>query len=631
MKKLFSILLIGALLASCALIPVQAFVWDDSNLELPFELIPARTVSMDKVEGEETSIQFSYSMEADMIKLMQDFEDSDEKEQILNNLGIDDMWISAQIDWALDDPTDWHHNDAWDDNKDTRYWGLGHIADGRLGVCDWDIMEVLLYANATNDCWITRYCGNPLDPEDTAWNGTEYEGGYRSPGMKDVLKEGQYTIKEGDPGDGYISIDYSEHTMYARMRYYVTIRHADSDENDCIDTFLFSDWSETAAYGKDAPQWIPPNETTLEAPDISNLFETGEEFNDYPIVGYDLALSDKLNKDVTEVTSHGGGISIETEARVKGTKNWIRLQGDWEPKSGKMYSDILAINGYFADGCGKPVPKGTEIEFRARYFCSVSLSKTGETIDEFYSPYSSILSVTFENDYAPEQHSHTATSEPEPEPKIKDLDDGATTTQVDTFITGLKNDNDPKGTTFGLLSAKQKKVATNYITISWNKVKGAKNYVIYGNKCGKGVPYKYITTTTKTTYTQKKLKKGTYYKYLVIAFDKNGKSIATAKTLHITTKGGKKCNFGKLTTAAKKDKVTLQKKGKTFNLKAKATPEEKKKTVSVHRKIQYESSNTKIATVSSKGVITAKKKGVCYVYAYAQSGAYKKIKVTVSK
>lgn len=132
---------------------------------------------------------------------------------------------------------------------------------------------------------------------------------------------------------------------------------------------------------------------------------------------------------------------------------------------------------------------------------------------------------------------------------------------------------------------------------------------------------------TKTSYTQKKLNKGTYYKYLVTAFNKSGKSISTAKTLHIATKGGKVGNFKKLTTAAKKDKVSL-KKGKTFNLKPKAVPESKKLKVSVHRKIQYESSNKKIATVSG-GKIKAQKKGTCYIYVYAQSGAFKKIKVTV--
>ena len=102
-----------------------------------------------------------------------------------------------------------------------------------------------------------------------------------------------------------------------------------------------------------------------------------------------------------------------------------------------------------------------------------------------------------------------------------------------------------------------------------------------------------------------------------------------SKTLHISTKGGITGNYKKITTAAKKDKVTL-KKGKSFKLKAKAVPQNKILKVRNHRKLCYESSNTKIAKVSKTGKITAKKKGKCFVYVYAQSGTFKKIKVSVS-
>ena len=54
-----------------------------------------------------------------------------------------------------------------------------------------------------------------------------------------------------------------------------------------------------------------------------------------------------------------------------------------------------------------------------------------------------------------------------------------------------------------------------------------------------------------------------------------------------------------------------------------------KKPLRRHRKLSYESSNTKVATVTKKGVIRAKAKGTCMVYVYAQNGVYKKIKVTV--
>ena len=211
--------------------------------------------------------------------------------------------------------------------------------------------------------------------------------------------------------------------------------------------------------------------------------------------------------------------------------------------------------------------------------------------------------------------------------------------KTDAAIKSITNDKDVSGSTFGLLQARAKKVGKTDITLGWTKPKGTAKFVVYGNNCNAGKKkYKYVklTETTKNTLKLKKInsskvKKGTYYKFIVVALDKNGNVIATSKTVHAATTGGKVGNDKAVTTAAKKNKVTLAKKGKKFKLKAKATPASSKLKVKRHRKIAYESSDTSVATVSSKGVITAKKKGTCYVYAYAQNGVFRKIKVTVKK
>lgn len=44
---------------------------------------------------------------------------------------------------------------------------------------------------------------------------------------------------------------------------------------------------------------------------------------------------------------------------------------------------------------------------------------------------------------------------------------------------------------------------------------------------------------------------------------------------------------------------------------------------------RYASTDTKVADVSSKGIIKAKAKGTCNVYVYAVNGYAKKIKVIV--
>ena len=197
---------------------------------------------------------------------------------------------------------------------------------------------------------------------------------------------------------------------------------------------------------------------------------------------------------------------------------------------------------------------------------------------------------------------------------------------VERQITGLKSDSDPVGSTFALLQAKGVAKSKTAVKLSWKRVPGATGYVVYGNKCGKGNKYQKITTVGGNSFTQKKLKKGTYYKYLVVAV-KGKAALATAKTIHVATKGGKVGNAKSVKTKAKA-KVKL-KKGKKLKLKAKAVPQSKKLKVKKHRAIAYDTTNPSVATVTKKGVVQAKKPGTCTVYAYAQNGVCKAVKVTV--
>ena len=203
---------------------------------------------------------------------------------------------------------------------------------------------------------------------------------------------------------------------------------------------------------------------------------------------------------------------------------------------------------------------------------------------------------------------------------LLDIDSGATYAQRVGGNFGAEGDPDAK-----------EKQGTGYIndsiTISWKKVEGAKSYIVYGSKSGKTDKYVKLKTVTGTSFTQKKLKKGTYYKYVVVAVG-NGKALATSKTLYIATKGGKVGNYKTITTKASDNKVNI-KVGKTFKLQAAAKAESTKLKVKKFRALTYESSNKAVATVSNKGVIKAVGKGTCDVYVYAQNGVLVKIKVKV--
>ena len=213
------------------------------------------------------------------------------------------------------------------------------------------------------------------------------------------------------------------------------------------------------------------------------------------------------------------------------------------------------------------------------------------------------------------------------------LGKGASAVAADNFLTAYGEESDPAGSCYTPLAAKITNVKKNSMKLSWSGGNGAVKYVVYGSPCGKGLKVSKQQELGATKITIKlvdgqKLKKGTYYKFIVVALDANDNVVSTSKMVHAATKGGKVGNHKKVTTAAKKNKATI-KVGKSFKLKAKATPESKKLKVRNHRKIAYESDNPAIATVNGKGVIKGVAKGKCVVYAYAQNGVCAKIKVTV--
>ena len=223
---------------------------------------------------------------------------------------------------------------------------------------------------------------------------------------------------------------------------------------------------------------------------------------------------------------------------------------------------------------------------------------------------------------------------------------GASAAAAEKAITSMKSDGDPKGTVYSSLKFRSTKQTTKSMTLRWSKVKNAKTYVLYGNKCGKKNKMKRIGTYKKTTLNLKKaagkkLKKATYYKLILIALDKNNNVVSSSKVILVATKGSnKKANPTGVTVKAKISKTgkTLKKytktsaialkKGKATKLKAGITKAKKTK-VQLHRKVIFESSNAKIAKVTKAGKVKAVRKGTCFIYAYAQDGKAKRIKVKV--
>ena len=199
---------------------------------------------------------------------------------------------------------------------------------------------------------------------------------------------------------------------------------------------------------------------------------------------------------------------------------------------------------------------------------------------------------------------------------------------VEKALSTLSGDKDAANSDFITLRAKALKTTKNSIKLGWTKVKKASGYIVYGAMRGKRFEKVGDVSGKKGSFTHKKLKKGMYYKYIVVAYQvKNGtqKVLATSKNVVAATAGGTFTNY----KSVKADQTTVKvAKGRKVRVKAAAVVPAGKK-VKQYRKVKFETSSKKIATVDKNGVIKGKKKGTCYVYAYAQNGVFKKIKVVV--
>ena len=182
------------------------------------------------------------------------------------------------------------------------------------------------------------------------------------------------------------------------------------------------------------------------------------------------------------------------------------------------------------------------------------------------------------------------------------------------------------------------------VVVKWGKVDNADRYVIYAAYCKKGRKcakiatldgdvnsYKFSELNGKPINTKKNIK------LYVVAYRKvNGKykKITSSITAHIVGSGSKKYSNVKGINV-ESTKITLSLDDNTaapssLTLKPTAVLKDSSKKMLLHTaEFRYATSKSSVATVGKDGTITAKGKGTCYIYVYAQNGYAKKVKVTV--
>ena len=211
---------------------------------------------------------------------------------------------------------------------------------------------------------------------------------------------------------------------------------------------------------------------------------------------------------------------------------------------------------------------------------------------------------------------------------------------------GLTSDNYNINFVNGTLTIKNRNLAGDLVakvkagnrkgTISWKKVHGAAKYQIYFSLCNKGkkklTPKLYKTVSAgKKSYTVRKLKKNTYYKFYIVALDSSGKRLARTEEHHFCTNDVSGRFTNPKSVKASKTKVTIKKGGKykvkTTVAKVKSN---KRLTDGTHtQKVRYRSAAAPVATVSKNGTIKGVETGWCRVYTMGANGLWQVIEVTV--
>lgn len=407
-----------------------------SEKKLPFELEAPSGVSLSWLGGESdspTSVQAAYSMNNSMSEWLGKASDPNSHdatlEALLKDCGYNELWVNAQIDWAIDDKENgWHWTKYWDGETFTDSEGyevragLGQDKEYHSRVSDWDEVEGMVYPQTQNDCWVLRSTSiYPDNPSDSEW----FYGSEEKLGVKEQLKDDQYTLEELDPEEKSkkLVIDLEKHTAYIRVRWAVTMRSEDWRS----DSVVFSDWSEPAGYGKDAEKFEPLTKETLKPPVITDLRYYEDEFNGYPQIACKLEVPDDLRNNISAVVANGGEIRIEWEARVPDGE-WVGLQGGMTVTAGE---NIIALqnlgeaiveqnkeNG--ENTTGTVLEEGSPVELRARYWCNQYEGYQGEEIGEFYTDYSNVLTFGTQEMSRTEEPVPESSIEESKEPEKKD-------------------------------------------------------------------------------------------------------------------------------------------------------------------------------------------------------------------
>ena len=307
-KRTFSFLL--ALVMCLSLLPMTALAAEmPTTIEAPSSIVLSETVLG------VPCLQVTFNKGADLSEMISYGTGTAGREQY----GVETIGYFMQIDWSLDSQNDWKYHENWDTRttQQASYDALG------------EYVNEAIYANTTENTDILRIGSG-------SWEDWLL-----------YIDEGQYS----ENANGVKYIDYQEHTVYVRARFGIAYRPTGGKN-----TFLFSDWSPVAAYGKDRKPFERP--TSLEAPVISDLQLT-ETFEGDPVATFHLTNPQSVKDNAVGAQSIGDELYLHAEVSIGGGA-WTSVQlQDRDISDGQINAFLTTAADVVTDD--------TYIKLRVRY------------------------------------------------------------------------------------------------------------------------------------------------------------------------------------------------------------------------------------------------------------------------
>ena len=338
MKKLFPLLL--SLLLLLSLFSVTAFAAEENDIgkfELPAPKAPNYFVYTDgnATEGQHDDLRMIMVADPEVALLAAEYDR--DSEAFYKKYGLYSFNLVMQYDVSLDGEDSWQHNEEWD----TEYYNDGHVNGYPVQSLRSELIEDFEFF------WLTYYEGPDSDTF--------------VPYKPAILTE-KFT------GDGYeddiYSFDVENHSLYIRCRYYMEWETFDAEKNEIGEKqSKFSDWSESAVFGKNGTQITPDEPTTYAAPIISDMKIVLSEGDDNSHIEYAQTTPESvwMTGVYYLMKEEGQFDGLETQVSIDGGE-WIEFStadswGDWCLWNGSRgaYNDDV------------PIEENTNVKLRIRF------------------------------------------------------------------------------------------------------------------------------------------------------------------------------------------------------------------------------------------------------------------------